>query len=72
MVIYLVSMFSPWVMVLKFSKKVCFLEFCVDFSKKSKSIKVVYICVSEGSCLALSENGVVYYVMSYCLGDISV
>ena len=32
-----------WVMVLKLSKKVYFLQFCVDSSKKSKSAKTIYI-----------------------------
>ena len=32
-----------WVMVLKLSKKVYFLQFCVDSSKKPKSAKAIYI-----------------------------
>ena len=40
-VICLVSMFPSWVMVLKLSKKVHFLQFCADLSKKSKSIKAI-------------------------------
>ena len=40
-VICLVSMFSSWVMVLKLSKKVRFLQFCADLSKKSLSIKTI-------------------------------
>ena len=34
-VICLVSMFSYWIMVLKLSKIVYFLQFCAQFSKKS-------------------------------------
>ena len=34
-VICLVCMFSSWVMVLKLSKNVHFLQFCADLSKKS-------------------------------------
>ena len=68
-VIRLVDMFPFWVMVPKFSKKV---HFCVDLSKKSKSIKAIYIYASERSRYALSENGIVYYAMTYCFGDISV
>ena len=59
-------------MVLKLSKKVPFLQFCADLSKKSKSIKVIYPHACERSCYALSENGIVYYAMTYCFGDISV
>ena len=35
-VICLVSMFPSWVMALKLSKKVHFLQFCADLSKKLK------------------------------------
>ena len=71
-VICLVFMFSSWVMVLKLSEKVHLLEFCADLSRKSKSIKAIYIYVSERSCYALSENDIVYYTMTYCFGDIRV
>ena len=57
---------------LKLSKKVHFLQFCADLSKKSKSIKAIYIYASERSRYALSENGIVYYAMTYCFGDISI
>ena len=59
-VICLVSMFPSWVMDCKLSKKSVFLQFCADLSKKSKSVKVIYIYVSESSHYALSENGMVY------------
>ena len=59
-------------MVLKLSKKVHFLQFCPEFSKKSKSIKAIYRYASERSRYALSENGIVYYAMTYYSGDISV
>ena len=36
------------------------MEFCVDFSKKSKSIREIYIYASERSCYALLKNGIVY------------
>ena len=44
-VICVVSMFPSWVKVLKLelSKNVHFLQFCADLSKKSTSIKVIYI-----------------------------
>ena len=70
--ICLVSMFPSWIMVLKFSKKVHFLQFCADLSKKSKSNKAIYIYPSERSQYALSENGIVYCAMTYYFGNISV
>ena len=68
----LVFMFSSRVMVLKLSKKVNFLQFCADLSKKSKYIKAVYIYASERYCHAPSENDIVCYAMIYCFGDIKV
>ena len=38
-----------WVMVLKLSKKVHFLQFCADLNKKSKSLKASHIYASERS-----------------------
>ena len=61
-VIYLVFIFPYWVMVFKLS----------EFSKKSKSIKLIYIYASERSGYALSENGIAYYCMTYCFRDIRV
>ena len=52
-VICLVSMFPSWVIVLILSKKVHFLRFCTDLSKKYKSIKAIYIYISERSCYAV-------------------
>ena len=71
-VICLVFMLPSWIMVLKLSEKVHFLQFCADISKKCKSIKEIYIYVSERSRYALSENGIVSYATTYCLGDIRV
>ena len=59
-------------MVLKLSKKVYFLQFCADHSKKSKSIKAIYIYASERSRYVLSENGIVYYAMTYFFRDSKV
>ena len=70
-VICLVSMFPSWVMVHQLSKKVHFLQFCADLSKKSKSIKAIYIYASESSLSTLSENGMVYRDPSHRLWDIS-
>ena len=50
-------------MVFKLSKKVRFLQFCATLRKKSKSIKAIYIDVSERSCYTLSENGIAYYAI---------
>ena len=47
-------------MVRKLSKKVHFLQFFADFSKKSKSVKVIYINASESSHYTFSENDTVY------------
>ena len=60
------------VMVIRLSKKVHFWQFFADLSRKSKSIKAIYIYASERPRYALSENGTVYYTMSYCFRDISV
>ena len=59
-VICLVSTFPSWVIVLKLSEKVHFLQFCADHSQKFTSIKGIYIYASERSRYALSENGSVY------------
>ena len=48
-VICLAYMFPFWVIILKLSKTVHFLQFCADLSKKPKSIKAIYIYVSERS-----------------------
>ena len=47
---------------LKLSKKVHFLKFRADLSKKSKSVKAIYI----------HATGIVYYAMTYLFGDIRV
>ena len=60
------------VMALKLSKKVHFLRFCANPSKKSKSIKALSIYASERSRCERSENGIVYYAMTYCFGDTRV
>ena len=57
---------------LKLSKKVHFLKFRADLSKKSKSVKAIYIHATERPCCTVSENGIVYYAMTYLFGDIRV
>ena len=46
------------------------MKFCADVSKKSKSINAIYVYAPERSRYALSENGIVYYAMTYCFGNI--
>ena len=55
-VICLVSFFPSWVMVLKSPNIVHFLQICADLSKKSKSIKAIYLYPSKRPYHALSEN----------------
>ena len=62
---HLVFMFPSWVMAFKLPKKVHFLHFCVGLSKKS--VKAIYLDISERSCFALSENDIVYYAIWYDL-----
>ena len=71
-VICLVSMFPSWVMVLKLSKKVLFLQFCPNLSKKPKSVKVIYIYDSKNSHYTLSENDMVYIGLSHRSWEISI
>ena len=33
-------------------------------------IKTIYIYASKRFCYAISENGIDYYAMTYCFGDI--
>ena len=70
-VICLVSKFSSWVMVLKFSKKVHFLQFCADLSQKPNSVKAIYKYAPERSYYSLSEKDMIYSSMSHCSWDIS-
>ena len=69
-VICLVFMFSSWVMVRKLSKKVRFLQLCAGLTKKCRSIKAIYIYLSESSLSTLSENGMVYRSPSHRSWDI--
>ena len=66
-VICLVSIFCSW----KLSKKGHFLQFCVDLSNKSKSVKAIYIYASERSHYTLLENAMVYRSLSHRSWDIS-
>ena len=59
--LYLVS----WVMILKLSKKVYFLQFCADLGQKPKSVKAIYIYISEKSLYRPPENVLVYGSLSH-------
>ena len=63
-VIGLVFMFPSWVMMLKLLKKVYFFNFALTSAKKSNSFKAIYIYAFERSRYMLSENVIVYYVMT--------
>ena len=63
-VICLVSMFPTWVMVCNLSKKVHFLQFSTDLTKKSKFVETIYIYASESSHYILSENAIIYRGLS--------
>ena len=69
-VICLVSMFLELI-VCKLSKKVHFLQSCADLSKKSKSVKAIYIYASERSYYTLSENAMIYRGLGHRSWDIS-
>ena len=56
-----------WLLILKLSS-----AYFADLTKKSKSIKAMHTYASAKCCYALSENGVAYYAMTYCFGDIGV
>ena len=47
-------------------------KFCAEVSTKSRSIKPIYIYARGRPCYALLENGIVYYTMTHCFGDISI
>ena len=66
-----VSMFPFWVMVCKLSKKMHFLQFCADLSKKWKFVEAIYIYASESSHYTLSENAMIYRGLSHRSWDIS-
>ena len=40
-------------MGLKLSKKCIFLQFCANFSKKSKSVKAIYMCIYVCVCVCV-------------------
>ena len=52
-------------MVCKLPKKGHFLQFRADVSKKSKSVKAIYIYASESYNYTISENAMVYRGLSH-------
>ena len=52
-------------MVCNFSNKIYFVKFCADLSKKSKSVKAIYIYASESYNYTISENAMVYRGLSH-------
>ena len=59
-IIFLISVFLFWVMLLKLPKIVHFFQICANLRKKSKYIKGIYFYPSEIPHYALSENGIFY------------
>ena len=57
-------------MVLKLPKILHFLQICADHSKKSKSIKEIYLNSSKRPHHALSENSMFYRGLSNSSPDI--
>ena len=69
-VICLVSFFPSWVMVLKLTKIVHFLQIFAELRNKSKSIKVIYLHPPERPHHALSENSMFYRGLNNSSRDI--
>ena len=53
-------------------KVVHFLENCAELSKKSKSIKAIYLYSSERPCHSLSENSMFYRGLSNSSRDLGI
>ena len=70
-VICLVFMSPSWVMVLKLSKTVSFLQTFTEVSKKSKAVIAIFVYASESSRFPVLEKGIGYYAMTKNLEDIS-
>ena len=63
---------QKWILQTVKSEKVHEKMELLVWPQKSKSVKAIYMYVSESSRYALLENGIVYYAMTYCFGDFSV
>ena len=71
-VICLVSMFPSWVMVLKLSKKVHFLQFCADLSEKSKFIKAIFTYIHLKGLVTHFQKMVLFIVLWLTILEILV
>ena len=71
-VICLVSMFPSWIMVLKLSKKVHFLQFCADLSKKSKFIKAIFTYMHLKGLVTHFQKMVLFIVLWLTILEILV
>ena len=58
-------MFAPQVMVITMSKMVYVFVFSADASQKSVIVWTKYLRASERTYLALSENAMDYWILSY-------
>ena len=67
-----VSMFPSWVMVFKLSKKVHFCNFVLTSARNLSLLKQFTYMPTGRLRYVLSENGIAYYTMAYCFGDIRV
>ena len=65
-----VFFFPSWVMVSKLPKIMHFLKICADLSKKSKSVKAIYLYPSGKPHHALSENSMFHRGLSNSSCDI--
>ena len=65
----MVFMPPSWVIVLKLSKIVSFLQFFAEVSKNSKAALIIYIYASESSRLVFFRKW--YWLLCYDLEDIS-
>ena len=63
-VLCLVFMSCSWIMVLKLSKTVSFLQIIADVSKKSEAVIAIFVYASESSRFALLENGIGHHAMT--------
>ena len=57
--------------VLKLPKKVYFLHFSINVSKKAKFVKAIYVYASESSHYTVAENDFVYMSLSNHSSDVN-
>ena len=71
-VICLVSMLLSWVIFFKLSKKVHFLQFCADLSKKSKFIKAIFTYMHLKGLVTHFQKMVLFVVLWLTIFEILV